>query len=89
MAETFVTFTVDDTSPTISYSPFPDTFGTPNLLAGWNPYFNVSGFATEQGTVGQGTSQHITSLDGASLGFQWRGMLLQSRVSGIFFIRIS
>ncbi|KAF8971212.1 hypothetical protein BDZ97DRAFT_1914217 [Flammula alnicola] len=71
--ETLVTFSVDDTSPTISYSPLRDTFSTPNLSAGWNPYFNLSGFAVLQGETGNGTSQHITSLDGASLALQWHG----------------
>ena len=67
-------FTVDDTSPTISYSPFPDTFSTPNLNAGWNPYYTSSGFAPALGVVGNGTSLHITSLNGASLALQWHGV---------------
>ncbi|KAF8187486.1 hypothetical protein BJ912DRAFT_423944 [Pholiota molesta] len=73
MSVTLVTFTVDDTSPCVSYSPFGDTFSTPNLIAGWNPYFDPSGYAKSQGEVGNGTSLHITSLDGASLGLQWSG----------------
>ncbi|PPQ89465.1 hypothetical protein CVT25_011991 [Psilocybe cyanescens] len=75
--ENIVQFFVDDTSPTIHYSPFPDTLSTPNLGAGWNPYFNLSGFAASIGEVGNGTSLHITSLDGASLAFQWRGTGIQ------------
>ncbi|KAH9484874.1 hypothetical protein JR316_0001776 [Psilocybe cubensis] len=75
--ESVVQFIVDDTSPTIHYSPFADTFTTPNLGAGWNPYFNISGFAASIGEVGNGTSLHITSLDGASLAFQWRGTGIQ------------
>ena len=71
--ETLVTFSVDDTSPAVIYSPFRDTFSTPNLIGGWNPYFVNSGFATSQGAVGVGTSLHITSLDGAALQIQWQG----------------
>ncbi|KAF8149484.1 hypothetical protein B0H34DRAFT_802469 [Crassisporium funariophilum] len=69
----FVQFIVDDTSPAISYSPFRDTFSAPNLSSGWNPYYNSSGFAAAQGDVGDGTSLHITSFDGASLVVQWHG----------------
>lgn len=71
------TFTVDDTSPTILYSPFGDTFSTPNLSAGWNPYFTLSGFASALGDVGNGTSLHITSDNGASLLIQWQGTGIQ------------
>ena len=70
----FVTFTVNDTSPTILYSPFGDTFSTPNLSASWNPYYTLSGFASELGDVGNGTSLHITSDNGSSLAVQWHGM---------------
>jgi len=65
---------VDDTSPTITYYPFADTFGTPNVLAGWNPYYTDSGFAAYQGDLGVGTSLHRTSLDGASFSVQWNGV---------------
>jgi hypothetical protein len=64
---------VDDTCPSISYYPFADTFGTPNLLAGWNPYYTGSGYASYQGVLGVGTSLHRTSLDGASFSVQWNG----------------
>ena len=47
-----VQLVVDDTSPEIVYSPFGDTFSTPDLLAGWNPYYSSSGFASVQGQVG-------------------------------------
>ena len=70
-----VQLVVDDTSPEIVYSPFGDTFSTPSTLEGWNPYYSASGFVTSQGEVGNGTSFHITSLDGAVLSLQWRGML--------------
>lgn len=64
---------IDDMSPTITYYPFADTFGTPDLLAGWNPYYTDSGYAAYQGQIGVGTSLHRTSLDGASCSVQWNG----------------
>ncbi|KAK0462598.1 uncharacterized protein EV420DRAFT_1735277 [Desarmillaria tabescens] len=76
MAET-LEFEVDDTSPAISYYPFRDTFSTPNLTAGWNPYFSGSGFLTSSGETGEGTSLHISSLNGASLSIQWHGTGIQ------------
>lgn len=72
-----VQFSVDDTSPQISYLPFADTLSTPNISAGWNPYFSLSGFAAALGESGNGTSHHITSLDGASLSIHWRGTGIQ------------
>lgn len=68
-----VQFNVDDTSPTVSYFPFGDTFSTPNLYAGWNPYYDISGFSTSLGETGNGTSMHITSRDNASFSVQWQG----------------
>ncbi|KAI0084910.1 hypothetical protein BDY19DRAFT_1050965 [Irpex rosettiformis] len=64
---------IDDTSPTISYSPFADTFTTPNLTAGWNPYYSDSGIANGQDTQGEGTTFHVTSANGASLDIRWNG----------------
>lgn len=69
--------TIEDTSPTISYEPFADTFGAPNPNAGWNPFFtdpNV-GFASPLtlGSTGKGTSLHETAADGAKLSIQWNG----------------
>lgn len=75
---TIVQFDVDDTSPLITYLPFGDTFSTPNLSAGWNPYFDGSGFASSPGETGIGTSSHITSLNGASVTVQWHGASLAS-----------
>lgn len=72
-----IQFAVDDSSPTIAYSPFPDTFSTPNLTAGWNPYFTGSGFAAALGQTGTGDSLHATSLNGASLTIQWHGVYFQ------------
>ena len=68
--------TIDDTSPTIVYSPFADTFAAPNLTAGWNPFFSVSGFLNQSGPAAEaeeGSTFHVTSADGASLGIRWNG----------------
>ncbi|KAF8172424.1 hypothetical protein K438DRAFT_1728946 [Mycena galopus ATCC 62051] len=73
-----VQFRVDDSSPTVTYSPFGDTFSSPNLSAGWNPYWEDPGFSTKvPGAIGSGTSLHITSLNGASLRIQWTGIGIQ------------
>ncbi|KAH0589586.1 hypothetical protein J132_06672 [Termitomyces sp. J132] len=71
MAQT-LSFPVNDTSPTISYLPFTDTF-PPNLTAGWNSFFDGSGFATSPQETGSGASSHITSHDQATLSITWRG----------------
>ncbi|KIM75935.1 hypothetical protein PILCRDRAFT_826769 [Piloderma croceum F 1598] len=68
---------IDDTSPSIAYYPFADTFGPPDLLAGWNPYYTNSGYAAYQGQIGEGASLHRTSLDGASFSIQWSGTGIQ------------
>ncbi|KAF8991034.1 hypothetical protein BDQ17DRAFT_1287786 [Cyathus striatus] len=70
-------FTIDDMSPAITYSPFPDTFGSADLTAGWNPYFTNSAFVTSHAQLGNGTSLHITSLDGAALAVRWFGTGIQ------------
>jgi len=72
MAEA-IQFYVDDTSPSVAYSPFGDTFSIPAPTAGWNPYFDGSGFASALGETGNGTSYHVTSLDGATISLQWKG----------------
>ncbi|KAJ6625847.1 hypothetical protein B0H10DRAFT_1782428 [Mycena sp. CBHHK59/15] len=73
-----VQFTVDDSSPNVEYSPFGDTLSSPNLSAGWNPYWDSPGFSSATtGATGSGTSLHITSLDGASLQIQWTGTGIQ------------
>jgi hypothetical protein len=80
-----VTFTVNDTSPTILYSPLRDTFSTPNLSASWNPYYTLSGFANGlDNDVGNGTSLHITSDNGSSLVVQWHGMLIVHAQRAVF-----
>ncbi|KAF8588650.1 hypothetical protein K439DRAFT_1334800 [Ramaria rubella] len=64
---------LDDTSPVVNYFPFAETLGAPDFLAGWNSFFSDSGFLTELGQIGQGTSLHVTSLDGAALTIEWVG----------------
>lgn len=72
--DTSFVITIDDTSPTFVYSPFADTFGTPNLTAGWNPYYSETAFTPNPLTgEGNGTSLHVTSADGASLSLRWNG----------------
>ncbi|KAJ6528405.1 hypothetical protein B0H19DRAFT_1083352 [Mycena capillaripes] len=41
-----VEFSVDDSSPTISYAPFSDTYGPPDLFGGWNPHWQDPGFSS-------------------------------------------
>ncbi|KAF7965168.1 hypothetical protein HWV62_45280 [Athelia sp. TMB] len=77
MADNFLSIEVDDTSPTVAYTPFSDTFGEPDLSAGWNPYYSGSGYAALLGQLGEGSSSHRTSLDGASLTIQWAGTGIQ------------
>ncbi|KAJ7772692.1 hypothetical protein DFH07DRAFT_170627 [Mycena maculata] len=73
-----VQFTVDDSSPTVTYTPIGDTFAAPNLSAGWNPYWTNPGFSSATtGAVGSGTSLHITSCNGATLAIQWKGTGIQ------------
>ncbi|KZT71800.1 hypothetical protein DAEQUDRAFT_706567 [Daedalea quercina L-15889] len=81
MADTLVSIAVDDNSPTIAYAPFGDTFGAPNLTAGWNPYYTGSGFSTGSNSssssvvsnLGNGTSLRLTACDGAQVAIQWNG----------------
>ncbi|KAI0949030.1 hypothetical protein AcW1_008745 [Taiwanofungus camphoratus] len=82
MAGTVFPITIDDTSPTVSYAPFADTFGVPDLLAGWNPYYTYSGFAADPyssasgssvSNVGNGTSLHLTACDSAAFAIRWNG----------------
>ncbi|KAF5348482.1 hypothetical protein D9756_009662 [Leucocoprinus leucothites] len=66
-----IQLSIDDTSPTLAYAPFGDTFtGHPNLSAGWNPYSIDNGF-------GIGESQHVTSRNGTSVTLEWHGTSVQ------------
>jgi len=70
-----VQFFLDDTSPSISYQPFRDTFDIPNVEGGWNPIYTNTGFtaAPLTGVRGEGSSFHVTSRPGASLTIVWVG----------------
>uniref|UniRef100_A0A0W0F8G9 Transmembrane protein n=1 Tax=Moniliophthora roreri TaxID=221103 RepID=A0A0W0F8G9_MONRR len=85
MAESkqFDQFVIEDTSPTVVYSPTRDTFGKPDYLAGWNPILDgkgADGVATTNNRldVGSGT-YHITSRQGAgvSLSISFQGTHVQ------------
>jgi hypothetical protein len=66
--------TIDDTSPTIVYSPFADTFGVPDFAAGWNPLNLDSGLIPgSANATGARTSLHATAADGASVAVRWNG----------------
>ncbi|KZT29142.1 hypothetical protein NEOLEDRAFT_1167157 [Neolentinus lepideus HHB14362 ss-1] len=73
------TFTVqiDDSSPTVSYLPYPDSSTIPpDLIGGWTPSFSNASL-TSLGVVGSGTSLHTTSRDGATLSVYWFGNGIQ------------
>jgi hypothetical protein len=66
MANATLQLVIDSGSPVLSYFPFSDTLGVPDLR-GWNPYYDLTGFASTLGQEGNGTSRHITAGDGATL----------------------
>ncbi|KAI0256228.1 hypothetical protein BJV78DRAFT_1278762 [Lactifluus subvellereus] len=72
MADSF-TLNIDDSSPLLSYFPFPDTLSIPNFFAGWNPCFSLSACPTFPGQQGTGSGFHVTSQDGAAFSIQWWG----------------
>ena len=73
-AETDIVIAIDDTSPTIVYTPFADDPTGPNLTAGWNSFYSETGFTPDPVSgQGVGTSLHVTSADGASLSVRWNG----------------
>ncbi|KAF8709771.1 hypothetical protein AX14_013452, partial [Amanita brunnescens Koide BX004] len=67
---------VDDTSPTIRYSPSSSTSST-DLLTGWTPCFSLSGCNTKTGMIPNGTSYYITAYDDASFTLRWQGTGVQ------------
>lgn len=73
---------LDDTSPVVNYYPFSETLGAADLVAGWNSYFTQSGFLSVLGQTGEGTSLHVTGLEGAELTIQWFGTC-GARVHGV------
>ncbi|KAK1230252.1 hypothetical protein PQX77_006681 [Marasmius sp. AFHP31] len=68
---------VDDTSPTILYSPFSETFGAPNFTAGWNPLFNSTSLGGTPLNVGNSTTVHVTSRNDASFLINFQGTQIQ------------
>ncbi|KAJ7621354.1 hypothetical protein FB45DRAFT_1006664 [Roridomyces roridus] len=68
-------FTVNDTSPILSYHPYADGSSAQN---GWQLFYTSSGFNTQTGESGQGDSFHVTSLSGGqvTLGFHGNAVYL-------------
>ncbi|KAG1900570.1 uncharacterized protein F5891DRAFT_298567 [Suillus fuscotomentosus] len=73
MAGSISQFYVEDDSPEIVYYPFVDTSLSPNVSAGWEQFYSVSGVASSPGQGGEGYSAHITSLNEASFMIEWNG----------------
>lgn len=73
MAGSISQFYVEDDSPEIVYYPFVDTSLSPNVSAGWEQFYSVSGVASSPGQGGEGYSTHTTSLNEASFMIQWNG----------------
>lgn len=77
MADSF-SLLIDDSSPSLSYFPFADTLAIPNFFEGWNPCFSISACPTFPGELGNGSSFHVTSKDGAAFSIQWSGTPLRN-----------
>ncbi|KAI0823615.1 hypothetical protein BC628DRAFT_1324565 [Trametes gibbosa] len=82
MADPVFPLTIDDTSPLVLYQPFGDIFTLPaDLSVGWNQYYTASGLPQSPSgpgapigpNVGNGTSLHLTTSDGAALRIDWSG----------------
>ncbi|KAK7044365.1 hypothetical protein R3P38DRAFT_161857 [Favolaschia claudopus] len=66
-------FTIDDTSPFLTYIPYADGSNS-GLTNGWVPWYDTSGFLTKNGNAGVGASYHITSSqNNASVAFEFYG----------------
>ncbi|KAF7337600.1 hypothetical protein MSAN_02233300 [Mycena sanguinolenta] len=65
-------FTIDDTSPFLTYTPYADGSNS-GLDKGWEPWYTVSGFISSNGEGGSGDSYHLTSLAGASVNLEFYG----------------
>ncbi|KAJ7472448.1 hypothetical protein B0H11DRAFT_2039051 [Mycena galericulata] len=63
-------FTIEDTSPILSYQPYAD--GS-DYRKGWQAYYTTSGFNTQVGESPTGDSYHITFLAGANVTLQFYG----------------
>ena len=66
--------TIDDTSSQIVYLPPTLVSATPDLLGGWNEYYNGTGFSSHLGETGLNASWHVTSRDGAALSIAFTGV---------------
>ncbi|KAK7047210.1 hypothetical protein VNI00_006876 [Paramarasmius palmivorus] len=69
LATQFDEFVIDDTSPTVVYSPSRDTFGQPDYLSGWNPVVDgkgIDGQSPENVRIisGSNITHHISSREG-------------------------
>ncbi|KAI0755268.1 hypothetical protein C8Q80DRAFT_1266746 [Daedaleopsis nitida] len=75
MASTPWTFTIDDTSSFITYSPYGDSGSGDRTSSGWQPWFSDIGFMSEEKAAldGTGYSLRITGFPGASLAFKFYG----------------
>ncbi|KAJ7610939.1 hypothetical protein FB45DRAFT_328481 [Roridomyces roridus] len=65
-------FTIDDTSTFLKYLPYADGSNS-GLTDGWIPWYTDSGFLSQNGQAGSGTSYHRTSLSGASVTLSFYG----------------
>ena len=64
---------IDNTSPTITYSPFTPNTIARNATSGWTPYYTNIGFPLISGRVGDGTSLQISSQNGSFFSITWSG----------------
>ncbi|KAF8204297.1 hypothetical protein K438DRAFT_1964655 [Mycena galopus ATCC 62051] len=51
-------FTIDDTSPFLTYTPYADGSNS-GLDKGWEPWYTVTGFLTTNGDPGSGTAVYL------------------------------
>ncbi|KAJ6489915.1 hypothetical protein C8R45DRAFT_1138813 [Mycena sanguinolenta] len=65
-------FTIEDTSPFLTYTPYADGSNC-GLTNGWIPWYQKSGFLAKNGDPGVGESYHITSRNGASVSLKFYG----------------
>ncbi|KAI0712548.1 hypothetical protein C8Q76DRAFT_797386 [Earliella scabrosa] len=75
MANTPWTFSIEDTSSVIAYSPHGDGGSGEWTSTGWQPWFSDIGFmpGDKQALDGTGSSLHITAFPGAALSLQFYG----------------
>ncbi|KAF8665452.1 hypothetical protein AX16_000470 [Volvariella volvacea WC 439] len=66
-------FTVDDTSPVLSYAPARDV---PSVTTGWRTWYSRSGFDT---SANEGDSFHATGMNGARVNLQFYGTAISLR----------